>query len=437
MRWAIGLLVSFALAVATALFAAGNGATLSIFWPPQRIDLSLNLVLLLLGALFVLAYLAVRALSSLLALPARAQAWRMAHHERVLFEALIDTLDHLAAGRYTRARKSADQILAREAALARGGESLPGAQRLRATAYALGAEAAHALQDASAREGYLERALDEASQGEAAGLRDGLVLRAVRWAVQTRRTDQAAHWLAQLPSGVARRTAALRLRLKWAQQAQRSDAALETARLLAKHRAFSALQALSLVRALACQAVADSASLDALQTLWARLDASERALPEVACSAAGRWLRLGGDAAPALHWLQPVWAAWPESPEPWSDERSALLVRVLENALQSAPPALAREWLVRIELAQRQRPGEALLTYLEGQVCLRLELWGKARQLLQQATARLGHQGALCVKAWQALGELATREGRQQDAVHAWQQALTLSTRRTSGAELL
>ena len=53
MRAALWLLALFGVAVAIALFAGNNQGTVTLFWPPYRIDLSLNLVLLLLVGGFV------------------------------------------------------------------------------------------------------------------------------------------------------------------------------------------------------------------------------------------------------------------------------------------------------------------------------------------------------------------------------------------------
>ena len=50
MRFALWLLAIFAAAVGVALFATRSTGTVTLFWPPYRIDLSLNLVLLLLTA---------------------------------------------------------------------------------------------------------------------------------------------------------------------------------------------------------------------------------------------------------------------------------------------------------------------------------------------------------------------------------------------------
>ena len=60
--WFVGL---FGVAVASALLVGGNQSTVTVFWAPYRVDLSLNLVLLCLLILFVVMHLAWRALSAL------------------------------------------------------------------------------------------------------------------------------------------------------------------------------------------------------------------------------------------------------------------------------------------------------------------------------------------------------------------------------------
>jgi HemY protein len=107
MRNALWFLALFAIAVGVALFAGNNQGTVTLFWPPYRVDLSLNLVLLSLFAGFVLLYAALRGLALLLGLPAEARRWRSRHQERLQQQGLLDALSHLTAGRYTRARKAA------------------------------------------------------------------------------------------------------------------------------------------------------------------------------------------------------------------------------------------------------------------------------------------------------------------------------------------
>ncbi|MFN7197548.1 MAG: heme biosynthesis HemY N-terminal domain-containing protein, partial [Hylemonella sp.] len=107
MRHVLWVLVLFAVAAAVAIFAGNNQGTVTLFWPPYRIDLSLNLVLLLLLAAFALLYAALRGMAVLLDLPEQARRWRLRHRERQLQQGLLDTLSHLGAGRFLRARKAA------------------------------------------------------------------------------------------------------------------------------------------------------------------------------------------------------------------------------------------------------------------------------------------------------------------------------------------
>ena len=125
MRTLLWFVALFGIAVAIALFAGNNLGTITVFWPPHRIDLSLNLVLLLLVGFFFTLYVALRALSVLLALPAEARRWRMLQRERALQLGLLDTLAQLLAGRFIRARKSAENLLMQEKALASSDDPLP------------------------------------------------------------------------------------------------------------------------------------------------------------------------------------------------------------------------------------------------------------------------------------------------------------------------
>src|SRR6478672_7959523 len=117
MRAALWLLALFGIAVAVALLAGNNQAVVTVFWPPHRVDVSFNLMVLLLAGFFAVLYLALRALSVLFSLPAEALRWRALQKERAMYGALMDALAHLLAGRYIRATKSAQNALAQEKSL--------------------------------------------------------------------------------------------------------------------------------------------------------------------------------------------------------------------------------------------------------------------------------------------------------------------------------
>ncbi|MEO8119914.1 MAG: heme biosynthesis HemY N-terminal domain-containing protein, partial [Rhodoferax sp.] len=374
MRAALWFLALFGMAVAIALFAGNNQGTITVFWPPYRVDLSLNLVVLLLALLFFTLHVASRALAALFAMPGHARSWRIQHQERGMHVALLDALSHMLAGRFIRARKSAEIVLARETAMTRGGETLVYSGRLRALAHLLAAESAQSLQDKVAREEHFRQALEQASHHDAQGTREAVQLRAARWALEDQDAQAALQWLDELPQGASRRTLALRLRLKAARMARQTPLALETARLLAKHRAFSEVAAQGILRGLSLELVSTAYDPEQLQAVWNQLEAAERLTPEVAIAAAQRMLKLEGDVDLARIWLLPIWERMVAHPGALTDAQRISLIQVLERSFASASGTPEAEWLTRIEKAQMANPADSALQYLAGITCMRLQL---------------------------------------------------------------
>ena len=183
MRAALWLLALFGVAVAAALFAGNNQGTITLYWPPYRIDFSLNMVVLLLVTSFVTVYAALRALAALLELPHQARRWRVQQKERAMHSAMLDALTHMLAGRFIRSRKAALSALVKEETLAAAGEKVPHGLHLKALAHMVAAESSHALQDRATRDRHLQNALDQApARGTAheQELREGLQMRAAR-----------------------------------------------------------------------------------------------------------------------------------------------------------------------------------------------------------------------------------------------------------------
>ena len=423
MRAALWLMGLFAAAVALALFTGDNDGTVTIFWPPHRVDLSVNLVLLLLVGLFVLLHLALRALTAALELPRQARRWRAQQRERATHTALLDAMTQYAAGRFLRARKAAEGALAREQALVEAGDAPPHATALRALAHVTAAESAHALQDHATRDTHLDQALKTAARpGTAAELREGVLLRAARWSLNDRDPAGALARLEELPTGAQRRTAALRIKLKAARQHGRIADAMDTARLLAKHRAFSPEAARSLVHSLSAELIGQAHDPGQLQAVWDTLDPAERRTPELALRAAQRLLALGGDHAVARQWLHPVWDEMLALPESFSSAQRVRLARVLEAGMLATGEASDQEWLARIESAAQANPRDPTLQYLAGMACLHRGLWGRAQMLLAQAARSLQDDG-LRRHAWRALAQLAEQRGDEPAAAQAWKRA--------------
>ena len=422
MRWSLWLLSLFGIAVAVALGLSMQAGTVTLFVPPYRLDMSLNLVVIGLLSSFVLLYAALRGLFSMFELPVQARRWRAQQRERSAQQSLLNAMLLWMTGRFLRSRKAALQGLSQVDSLLDSGES-PHQMSLtlmRSLLHLLAAESAHALRDQAARELHFQQVLvhDEGRRvSQTLELRDAAYLNAARWALNDRDSQKAQQWLAQLPQGTVRRTMALRLRLKADRMSLQHLPALDTARLLAKHGAFSASAAASLVRGLAMACLDDCHDSSQLQTSWKLLQAEERAMPELALHAAQCLLKIQGDPQIALQWLLPVWQALINNSETQLPVQRQRMVQVLSSALHAVEPD--SEWLARIEQARLANPRSLELQYLSGMVCLRHGLWGKAQQMLEQVAPRLSG-GELQRQAWRALAELAENKGDTAQALACW-----------------
>lgn len=417
--WFVGL---FALAVAMALFTGSNHAVVSLFWHPYRVDVSLNMALLLLLALFILLYIALRGAAALGNLPLQARHWRQQQKERAMYQALVDGMAHLQAGRFVRARKSAQIVLdLLDELRAISTAALPNTLPLGSIAHMLAAESSHALRDLPARETHYTQALADApatGSHQQQQVREGAQMRAARWALDDRDPREALQRLTQLPQGTARRTMALRIRLKASRLAGETRSALETARLLAKHGGFSPEAAQSIIRGLLTEQIHDAGDSEQLQTIWNGMHATEQANPDLAITAARKLMHLCGDAPIARQWLLPVWQAHLDSSHALSAVQMDRLITVLQQCLDK----LDAQWLARIENAHRQYPQNAHLQYLAGMACVQRQLWGRGELLLQQASQHL-HPGALRAHAWKTMALLAEQRHDAATAAHAWREA--------------
>ena len=429
MKTAIGLVALVAVAVGAALLVGSNQASVTFFWSPYRMDVSLNLFLLVLALVFVALHLAWRGLGGLFDLPREARRWRMRQQERAMHGSLLLAQSQWMAGRFLRARALAFAAIEHERILSRlQTDEDPGpahAPEVRHLAHLVVAECAHALQDRSVRDQHAQLALQVASQmtkgsATASAALDAVHLNAARWSLIDREPTNAMLWLAKLPLGSVRRTVALRLRLKAARLSQDHRVALETARLLAKHGAFAAEPARSLVRGLLQSVLSDCHDQGQLVKVWQGLDVSEQTMPEVAVHAAQRLLVVQGEPGLALAWIQPVWRDWVQSPQPWPVSLSAAVVDVIEQSLQRQAPSA--QWLTWVEQARLAMPRHRELQYLAGMVCMQHALWGKAQQMLSPVAGQLASP-SLQRKAFAALAALAEQRDEPAVAQAMWKQS--------------
>jgi len=333
-----------------------------------------------------------------------------------------------------RARKSAlaalevDQAMGDKVGAESAENRLSNAAQLRALAHVMVAQSAHALQDKAVRDAHLNLALAQHKPKAAQETREGTQLLAAQWALDDNDAAAALRWLNGLSQGAARRTAALRLKLKASQLEQMNAQALETTRLLAKHRAFSSTASHSMVRSLVMRLLSDARDEAQLQTVWRGLDADERKQFDIAIHAAQCLAKLGGDAEQIRSWLLPAWEKMVPAPDGQAynptELSTAAQVRLVQT-MQSTLNALDDSWFAKIEQAQINNPRDARLLYLAGMACKARSLWGKAQQLLQQAAPRLTGADNLALQrqAWIALAELAQQRGDSDNAAQFWKKA--------------
>jgi HemY protein len=415
MRIAIWFVLLFAAAVVAATTLGTNDGLVTLYWRSWRLDLSLNLFLILLvGSCFVLVTV-IQAVSGLLGLPQRAHAWRVSRRDRSAQAALRDALAQYFGGRYSRAQRSAQQALAIQ------GDTPELAQDNEFTVlgHLLAAGSAHRLQDRAGRDQALRQALELSSRSPAArSAEEGARLLAAEWALDDRDAPRAAELLAALPVGVARRTHALRLKLQAARLARQPQDALKTARLLAKHQGFSKVAAQGLLRSLAFETLDTAHDADQLRRAWLQFDPVDRRDPFVAARAATRAAELGvGEEARG--WLRPFWDRLGEL---GADERAALAL-----GLVSSLRGLGPEWLPRLEAAAQAFPRDGAVALAVGSALAERQLWGKARRLLEQAAGDPELRVPGRRKAWLALAQLAQQEDDAARAAHAFEAAARLS----------
>lgn len=424
MRRLFGWWLLAALAVALAMLVGDNPGVVTLFWHPYRIDLSFNLVLFGLVAVFVLGYLAWRGVAVLRQLPVQAHRWRLQQLERAVHASVADALAYQLSGRFVRARDAASRALDQLQQLPT--DTLAHRDQLTTLTHWLAAESAHALGDVARREHHLQQAVGNRAGG-AESAREGALLRAAGWAVEARDADAAQRWLGELPQGAARRIQALRLRLKLARLQHDHPAALEMVRLLTKHRAFTPALSQSLGRALVLDGLRATHDSDQLRRFWQRLDEGEQASADLSLAMLQHWVGLGDG---------PTQASFTEQPQPVRQLLQTTLQRLwqgqgrlsaeqrlrLWGLLESVWLQLPAPWLAEVEKAQRAQPADAGLQYLAGQACMQQQLWGKAQSLLAQATQGL-QDPALRRRAWCSLAQLAEQRGDAAAAQAAWKRA--------------
>jgi HemY protein len=355
MRIFFSLLILFATAVGLAVGARFNPGNVVLFYPPYRIDLSLNLFLLLLVLLMMFTYWVLRAIRTTQLMPQRVAAYRREKREREGNRALRDALKALFEGRFGHAEKAAE----------RAAESTDNA----GLSALIAARAAHRLSQSERRDAWISRVQGDPS------LKTARLMTTMELRIDDHEPDAALDAANELHASGTRHIHALRLALKANQLASNWPEVLRLARLLDKRNAIHP----ALSRRLRELAYADLLSErahdgDSLLRVWNTVPAEDRTQPMVAARAANAFNAKGlHDVARAI--VEKALAV------EWDDR----LVRAYANSAAAEGSAALLAQIERCEEWSRSRPNDAELELALGALCLKQKLWGKAQRHLEHA----------------------------------------------------
>lgn len=392
--WIVAL---FAAAVGLMQFAQVNTGYALLFVPPWRIELSLNVFIILTVLLVTVLYFVLRLIAEITGLPHRAQLWRQRRAQDALLEQ--ERVARLAydEGRFQRAERIATEAAARskdEAAFA--------ANTL------LAARAAHEFRDYKRRDQHfaaLRKRLGPTHLATAMSMADMLI--------DERRYDEAGAAIEEARAISPKLTAALKLELRLRQREDDHDAVVRIVDQLVKSEAFDADQA----RRVRTQAHLGKLRLQQMTTRelrewWRRLPEADSQQAHLVKATAEQFINLG-EAEMAAEIIEGALK------HQWSGdlaERYGTLELAGEMLMKQI--SQAEKWL------PEHRDDSQLLLAL-GRLCRAASLWGKAQNYLEASIAVRPSAIALA-----ELGSLCERLDRPSEANQHYRESLELALKR-------
>ncbi len=389
MRFAIWTVVLAIVAVGVALLARQSDGYVVIVAAPWRIELSLNLLVVLVLGGYLAFHLLARLVEALVAIPARVRAYRAERARSRARHSLNDALLAFFQGRYASAEKSAAVAMESD-------ES-------KAVAAIIAARSAHELGRFTEREAFLDQArgsAPEVDQARLTTLADLLLSQG--------RHEEALAVLKDLAGRDARNLRLLRMRHAAETALKRWDEVLATTASLAKLGGLSESEA-SASRRLAHLGNLQRKSQDAaaLAAYWKHLPSELRADSAIAATAARYHRALGGAAEAQAIVENALEYAWD----------AGLVALYADCAGDSALPLIERaeKWL-------RSHARDPALLLSLGKLCMRQGLWGKAQSYIEASLAlEPTHDGHMTLAA------LMEKLGKPQEAVRHFRRSAELA----------
>lgn len=350
MRWLFWFLFIVIVAIGLSLFASNNEGYVLIVRPPYRLELSFNLLIILVVLSFAALHLFLHMLNYARRLPASVKAYKETQRLRDGRAALVEALHALVDGRYQVAEKSAAKAL--ELGEDAGLSAL------------VAARASHKLKRKSQRDFYLAEAERLAPQARIARL-----LSQAELLLDDRQYGQALQVLQHLDRIEAKYPPALRLELKVHLHLNNWDHVLTVLEHLEKQSSLESWQIKQYRQQAHMQMIkryADDAKK--LHTYWKKLAPKEQLNPRIA-EAAALAFSSAGDGNQAANVLEmSLTKNW--------DSNLAEMLGDCETDDPIKQLQQAEYWLTVQE-------GDASLLLALGKMCIRQHLWGKAQSYLE------------------------------------------------------
>jgi HemY protein len=389
MKYLFWLVALFAAAVAISV-GAHNSAYVLIVYPPYRLDMSLSLFVGLMFVILFAAYGAMRLIAAAVNLPVHARRFR---EKRALAKnqaLLLDALNAYFEGRYAAAERAAVRAM-----------ELGDTSSLHPI---LAASSAHELREFDKRDEYL--AISENKNIGDATMR---LMATSKFMLDQRDPEAALSALEKLrATGVKSHMGALSLELKAHQQAGHWDKVLDIVKELEKRTAIDVTIAAQLRQQAYLEVLRTAQSAPEVITRLQKIPSDFKRRGKIA-SAAARALNQYGDGLTAQQLLtDSLNAQW-----------DSTLVEIYGDCLSDDSVAQieqAEKWL-------KLHPQDAGLLLSLGKICLRQKLWGKAQNYLDASVSM-----SPSLAAYSALGQLAERLGKSEEAQRYKHQAMLFNT---------
>ncbi len=376
LRGLLWLALLFVLAVVLATVGHFDAGQVLIVYPPYRIDVSLNLVVVGIVAAFIVLYALIRIGRNVWTMPQRVAAYRVRSKQAKAHAALREAIGNLYAGRFSRAEKAAREALALE--------SNKGAAGL------VAAVAAHRMRE------YVRR--DEWLGGiEAPDWQDARLMASADMRADGRDPEGALAALTEMQAQGTRRIHAQQIALRAQQQLKNWAEVLKLVKTLEKREALHPAVAVRLRQQAAENLLRDRRhDPDALLALWNSLAPAERQSPRLADLAAELLIALSRHQEARKIVEDALAHNW--------DAR--LLRRYPETVQTDALPLIQKA-----EAWRKERPEDPDLMFALGRLCLHQQLWGKAQSFLESALRLADDNDALVIRTHRALARLFEQLG--------------------------